>query len=243
MIPIENNVPESTIEIGRILLENGAEVNRVEDTIARICSAYGVKADVFALPNFIAVTYESTTLTARVRRSRINLSMIERINNLSRHICKTKPSDSEIRKKLSHLPHSQSPFRLPLAYICACAALTANYGGDLRDIFTASLISLIIMLIKEHSASNRIVKDLLMSFSVGAAQYIASLFIPHLSAENIISACVILMIPGFSFTTSIKDMLYGDTIAGILRFCEAFLSSIAIASGIAMSEFICSYFL
>lgn len=236
------NVPETTVEIGRLLLENGAEINRVEDTIERICRAYGSDSHVFALPNFIAVTYEKTTLTVRVRQSKINLTMIEKLNDLSRYICAVKPDNGEISKKLSSITYIQSPYRKPFAYICAAAALTTNYGGTVRDVFAASLVSLVIMFVKEHSKGNRVVKDLLISFCAGTAQYLISYLITGTSAENIISACVILMIPGFSFTTSIKDMLYGDTVAGILRLCETLLSSLSIAAGIAVSEVFCGYF-
>lgn len=48
--------PEQLLKIsalaGRILLENGAEIQRTEDTICRICEAYGVEeASAFGHPD------------------------------------------------------------------------------------------------------------------------------------------------------------------------------------------------
>ncbi len=48
----EREVLEAAMEAGHILLENGAEIFRVEETIDRICRHYGVDfADAFDLSN------------------------------------------------------------------------------------------------------------------------------------------------------------------------------------------------
>ena len=42
---------------GRIMLESGAETYRVEETMSRICLAYGIeKVDVFVIPTNIIIT-------------------------------------------------------------------------------------------------------------------------------------------------------------------------------------------
>ena len=46
-----------TMEIGKQMLVSGAEVARVEDTITRICTAYGCRAvEVFTITSSIVVT-------------------------------------------------------------------------------------------------------------------------------------------------------------------------------------------
>lgn len=37
--------------MGRKLMESGAEIYRVEESVSRLLSAYGVQAQVFAIPN------------------------------------------------------------------------------------------------------------------------------------------------------------------------------------------------
>ena len=46
---------------------------------------------------------------------------------------------------------------------------------------------------------------------------------------------VMLLIPGIAMTNSIRDMLLGDTMSGILRLCEALLMAISIALGFGIS--------
>ena len=54
-----NELLNITTRLGQMLLENGAEIYRVEESIQRMALAYGVKeVDVYAVPTtIIAVSY------------------------------------------------------------------------------------------------------------------------------------------------------------------------------------------
>ena len=53
----EREVMEAAMEAGHILLENGAEIFRVEETINRICRHYGItSSNAFILSNGIFAT-------------------------------------------------------------------------------------------------------------------------------------------------------------------------------------------
>ena len=55
-----NEMLTLAIEMGRAMLKSGAEVARVEDTITRICSAYGCdEINVFTITSSIVVTVRS----------------------------------------------------------------------------------------------------------------------------------------------------------------------------------------
>ena len=56
----EKEVMEVSLQAGHLLLENGAEISRVEETIERICRYYGVcSGNAFVLTNGIFVTVGS----------------------------------------------------------------------------------------------------------------------------------------------------------------------------------------
>jgi uncharacterized membrane protein YjjP (DUF1212 family) len=44
---------------------------------------------------------------------------------------------------------------------------------------------------------------------------------------------IMLLIPGIAFTAALRDIINGDTLAGILGLCEAVLRAMAIAIGFA----------
>ena len=45
---------------------------------------------------------------------------------------------------------------------------------------------------------------------------------------------IMLLVPGIAMTNAIRDMFTGDTISGLLRFCESLLLSLALAWGFAL---------
>ena len=52
--------------------------------------------------------------------------------------------------------------------------------------------------------------------------------------DKIIIGNIMLLIPGIALVNSLRDMIVGDTISGLLGACEALLSAIAIAAGCAL---------
>ena len=74
---------------GVILLESGAETYRVEDTMTRICKAYGADVvDAYATPTMLLISFSiHGDLVHNIKRTSIksvDLQKIDRINALSR---------------------------------------------------------------------------------------------------------------------------------------------------------------
>ena len=98
---IENKIPvledrgelrklvSGALDLGEELLISGAEVARVEDTIRRVCLAYGAEsADVFTITSTVIVTVDfgergSITQTRRISGTKFNLTSLEALNDLS----------------------------------------------------------------------------------------------------------------------------------------------------------------
>ncbi len=55
------------------------------------------------------------------------------------------------------------------------------------------------------------------------------------SFDKIAIGNIMLLIPGIQLTNSLRDMIGGDTVSGILRLCNALLGSVAIAIGFALA--------
>ncbi len=54
---------------------------------------------------------------------------------------------------------------------------------------------------------------------------------PSLQMAKIMIGDIMLLIPGASFTNSIRDVLLGDTLSGIVRFVEALLLAAVLTVG------------
>ena len=79
-------VLEIAISAGEILLSNGAEAYRVEETIERICESYKLKCECMATAKgvFVSIIYgndEKVTSLKKTRTRRVDLYRIELVNN------------------------------------------------------------------------------------------------------------------------------------------------------------------
>ena len=81
-----------SVMLGAALMENGAEIYRVEESILFLLRAYGAKRiDVYALPNIIIVTIETSdeisyTKTRRIHHRSVDFERLIRLNDFSRKL-------------------------------------------------------------------------------------------------------------------------------------------------------------
>lgn len=233
------------LDIGEILLVSGAEVNRVEDTIRRIGNAYGyVKMDVFTITSSIVVTVRSedgqiTTQTRRISGYRTDMERVERANALSRELCEKTPPIETIPERVAKLkePHRYGETMTTVAYIVAAGAFAVFFGGDLWDCIAALLPAFLmrrVMCINDRLRLNPLISTFICALTGSIVIIILiRLGIGH-SVDAIMIGCVMLMIPGLGLTSSLRDMITGDTMSGLLGLCEAVIKAIVLAVGFTL---------
>ena len=235
--------------IGEMLLTSGAEVGRVEDTIRRICMAYGAKrVDVFSITSSIVTTmygedFGICTQTRRVAGMSNDLNKLDELNCLSRKICEEKPSPEQIKKELERIENGpQYSFEIQvLIYALISGSFSVFFGGDLQDMFASALIGVILKFLEsivKKSSANTLLTALICSIAGGfLAAFAVRTGLGH-HADMISIGNVMLLIPGIAFTNSLRDMFSGDTITGLIRFMESILLAMIIALGFALVNFI-----
>ena len=232
------------LDIGEIMLVSGAEVNRVEDTVQRMAQAYGCsRVDVFTITSSIVVTAhwngEIFTQTRRIREYRNDIARIEACNALSRRICKAPLAETEFLAECNRLRNAPGcPLYITcLSYIMVAASFAVFFGGTAWDALAAALSAVLLFgtdQLLSRIRMQRVVTTIICSAVVAlSAVALAKLRIGH-SVDMICIGNVMLLIPGISFTTSLRDMISGDTISGLLGLCEALLRAVAIALGFAL---------
>lgn len=242
----ENGILLSAIlDIGEALLLCGAEVNRVEDTIKRIAFAYGfVKTDVFTITSSIVVTVkdaenEIITQTRRIKGYQTDMHKIELLNALSRKICQNPLSVEELLEEIKQIQQAKtySPAMIYFDYGMISAAFSLFFKGSLLDAVTSFICGLFLKAALDLGNKYQIqtlVLNAVLSFLVGClAMIFIQLNIGH-SFDKIVIGNIMLLIPGVSFTVSLRDMIGGDTISGLLGLAEAILKALAIAVGFAL---------
>ena len=98
------------LNMGEMLLNAGAEIKRVEQTINRLGKAYGAaRMDVFAITSSIVVTMSfpdgtEITQTRRIEQpAGTDLSRLERLNALSRRCCENGMSIQELAEEMDRI--------------------------------------------------------------------------------------------------------------------------------------------
>lgn len=119
-----------SLEIGAAMMESGGEVRRTEDTVTRINYAAGATdAQVWAMPGILTVTVilaDNTTHTGtkRLGPEEIDLAELDRLNTLSRRLCRGETVDWTVTKRRIYSRRTRL-----LCTFLATAAFCIYFGG------------------------------------------------------------------------------------------------------------------
>jgi len=230
-----------TYEAGAILLENGAEISRVEETMHRIADHFGVEDEsFFVLSNGIMMTGKGFARTKFIPIKGASLDRVVAVNQLSREVAEGRWTLEEVGEKLKQI-RAMKPKRAweqILASAVGSAAFCILFGGGFADClasFIAGLVLWCFVLFVGSRHLSRIVNTVtggLLSSLVCFGLYRMGLG-SHLS--NMIIGAIIPLIPGIAFTNGIRDMANEDFIAGATRLLDAMLGFFCIALGVALA--------
>ena len=236
-----NELLSVLLELGEEMYGAGAEINRVEDTLSRIGSAYGAqRMNVFAITSTIVVTMSfedvSITQSRRIQNSgQTDFSKLEAYNALSRKCCLETPEPLELKKEIEIIRAGKpAPLKTEAGSVLASGAFAVFFGGTLWDGLAAAALGFLISRISGHIGlrkPNRIIYNFLMSLITGTAAIVLCSLIPTLHSDKILIGDIMLLVPGIAMTNAVHDMMEGDTMAGILRLTESLLWAAALAFG------------
>lgn len=231
---------------GEIMLKNGAETYRVEDTICRISRSQGIQdVDSYVTPTGIMVNLASPvgdteTRIKRVKKRDINLSKISAVNEVSRKLVEKKISLAQGLNDLAAIDQGRPEYSPAIVFISAglaAAAFTVLFGGSWPDFLPALTASIIVQLALYKLS---IISDasFLQEFAGGILASLLGIFFIHFgfgqNLNKIILGAILTLVPGTALTNSIRDFISGDLLSGSIRGFEALLIAFAIAGGVGM---------
>ena len=247
-----DNLARIALDIGEGLLKSGAEIHRVEDAIEHICKAYGAAhVEVFSIQSLIVVAIRMPDGTYAEQSRRItnisnHLRCLEHYNRLSRDICQSKPDFDEVDRRIFEIKQKRNyPFYLIfLGHIFAASGFAIFFGGSLRDGLAAGLVGMVMALLDRINAKffTPVTKTLLISFFGGLCSCLTVMLHIGESVNMIAIGTIMILIPGLSLGNSMRDLLSGDTLAGILRAVQSCIIAVIIAIGYSISIFLMSNF-
>lgn len=228
---------------GKIIMENGGETYRAEETINRMGSGFGLEeVDSFAVPSGLFISYRGpdglpVTSVRRVRREGRNLTRVDEVNKVSRRVSSGKEDCRRALVRLKEIESTPGDFPglwcLPAAFLCA-AGFAAIFGGNLLAIGAAGVVAAIVQAmetllrrIRSRGLAASVLGGMLTSLLPG----LLALAIPELQTELVIAGAVMPLVPGLAMTNAVQDTMRGDMVSGLSHGVQAILTAFLIAGG------------
>lgn len=241
-----------TVQVGQLLLNNGAEVYRTQDTMQRIAAAYGIrKFHVYVLTNGLFASVDGQGSEIRyVAASRVHLGRVAAVNELSRDIASGKVEMDRAVQRLAEI--EEMPFLSPLKQMFASAVGAACFaflfGGTLFDALAAFVAGFVMQSAFLRMGKSPTIGKIIKNVLAAAIVAVCSVAIHQLFVilgitsyfDKIIIGGIIPLVPGMALTTSIRDLANGDYLSGTIRLMDALLIAGSIAIGVGMVILLCN---
>lgn len=241
-------VVDMAMHAGRILLKNGGEIFRVEETIKRICGRFHVNhVDIFSMSHGIFVSAENEngeayTKVNHVPLSSSHLGIVAEVNELSREISagRVKLEEAEERlEKIEKIPPKKRWFQYMAAGL-ASGTFALMLGSSVPEAVAAFLIGFLsyvwVLFAGKHNLSKiivNIVGGVIMT--VLALAFMRIPFLPILKLDGMMVGAIMPMIPGVAFVNAIRDIADTDFLSGLVRMIDALLVFVYIAIGVGVT--------
>lgn len=246
-------VLELAADAGHILLENGAEISRVEDIMGRIASHFGVDSgNFFVLSNGIFTTGHANKVAKSGGQAStyanvefipirgIQLSKVVAVNRLSYDIATGQTDLVEARTRLDAIRRSPAKpsWEQTLGSGIGAAGFCAVFGGGWIDCAVALVVGLLLNLFV-IGVSGRYMSKIVGG--IGNALLATLLCIASwriglgVSLANVIIGAIMPLIPGVPFVNGVRDLANSDYLAGFTRLTDAMLGFFCIAAGVSLA--------
>lgn len=239
-----NALLDLATDLGYELAMAGAETFRVEESISRCLAAYGVQAEVFAIPNYLVVgitTDEGKPITRmrRIGHHGNDLDAVEKFSGLSRAFCNRRPEPKEGLKWLAYVRTQRQHYSLPM--VCLGNFLGAFgfgffFGGNWIDAVCAGICGILVGFVNkflDDRKANQFFRTIASSFLMALVAYGMGAAGICQRPDSVTIGTLMILVPGLLFTNAMRDIIYGDTNSGINRIVQVLLVAVALALGTA----------
>ncbi|RKD28754.1 threonine/serine ThrE exporter family protein [Thermohalobacter berrensis] len=230
---------------GKIMLKNGAETYRVEDTIIRICKSRNIKyVEAFVTPTgiFLSVEYKNEIFTyvQRIKTIKIDLNKIALVNDFSRKFVGSNMSVEKAMKDLKNIDNANTYKKYIVLFFSGIASgfFTLLFGGSYMDFFASFISGALLVLAVQYLNKLNVtyfLSNLIGGSIVTSISILFSLSGFDFNMDKIIIGAIMPLVPGVAITNAIRDSMSGEFLSGVSRGVEAIIIASAIAFGVGIT--------
>jgi len=240
------DVIDLSLWAGQLLLHNGAESERVEETVHKLGTGLGCDwMDILVSPNAILVTTisgdEFRTKVRRVVGYAVDMDILAVINDMSYQVSAGTLDRFQVRQMLADIDDRSRQVNHWIVIVMvglACAAFSRLFGGD-WPVFGITFVAASVAMFVRRELTRRYFNPLLIvivtAFVAGLIASSATLLDVSDAPELALVSAVLLLVPGVPLINSAEDLIKGHLVTGIVRGVLGGLISLAIALGLLVA--------
>ena len=248
LVPSEKqSCMEALQTAGRIIIENGGETYRAEETICRMGQGFGMaEVECFAVPSGLFISYRKTdglleTSVQRIHRQGTNLTRIDEVNRVSRGAFAGEIDLKTALIRLRQIEEDEGPiprgWKFPAAFACA-AGFALIFGGEWREMFLAGIVAAAVQgvnLLLARMHLQWLAAAIAGGFLTAFLPRVLNHWFPGFAMELVTAGALMPLVPGLAMTNAVQDAMRGDMISGLSHGCQAALTACMIAGGALLS--------
>jgi uncharacterized membrane protein YjjP (DUF1212 family) len=242
------DVLTTALRAGQLMLENGANTALIEDTVQRFGRALGAESmDVYVTPEGIIVTaishHEHRTRILREAKIGVDLSRVAAVIDVARRADRGELTPRTALAELDGIatqPRLYNVWLTTLSVGLACAGFSVLFGGGVWEFLVVLVASGLAQSLR-HTLLRRAL-DAFMTTAIAAAfasgvALTLSTWLPAFTPivvrpATVVTAAVLLLVPGVLLVSSTADMFRGDVLSGIARATSALLYVMSMGTGV-----------
>lgn len=229
------------MDAGKMLLENGGEVFRVQQTMQIMADSLGVEGfHTYVVTNGIFASADTCNEVRHIPAVSIHLARVEALNELSRELAAGQldlPGAEERLESIRRLP-ARHPALLIAAAAAGSACFGYLFGGGLPETLgalAAGAVEGILVQLCRRWRISRIFSDIMAAAAGTAVALLCRALYPALDASTATIGALMVLTPGVSLAMGIRDIINADYLSGAIRLLDAVLVAGCLAGGVVLT--------
>lgn len=243
MLTTDELIIATCLKAGQIMVENGSEISRVDDTMNRIAQNAGVTgANTYVTITGVMMSIQGRNATqiAAIKQRTIDLEKVAQVNQLSRSFAVHEIDLPTLHAQLAQVDQATRSFPLWLQLVGA-----ALVSGPLMIMFRHEVVNtwptvaigtlgyLVFYLLNRY-LKIKFLSELVAALVIGIMAEWAVQIGWGTNINDIIIGSLMPLVPGVPLTNAVRDILAGNFVSGPARAVEALISAAALGFGIAV---------
>jgi uncharacterized membrane protein YjjP (DUF1212 family) len=243
------------VEIARRLHQYGTSAPRLEAAIDNVSARLDLNCHSLSTPTSILFSFTDrsrgadalaeVTQVVRVSPGQDDLRNLSEVNEIADRVVDGKLDIVEGFRLLHAINDRPSAFRRSLealSYGIAAAAVAAILNSSWADLAAAAFIGVIVGTLAVICELRPTLRTSLEAISAMLATVIATLisvYFEPLTLRSVVLASLIVLLPGLSLTTAVRELSTQHLVSGVARFAGAVATLIKLAFGTLVANQLC----